>query len=881
MKTETTEIKFHRFQNKTHRNKISFFVSFIFILALFLNVTSTPQAFAKSISNQKKNQAAKSDVKEKDKTQDVKVKAQDVKVVDPKKKTDFKKIVQTQTTTPKIKTQSLQMSVAPNPIDENGNHHGGGPRNDVPECPPEWDCSYLDTDCTEGRCHRFPGPLPGWQDYYECISHHINEGLACTDDHNVCDGHEICRSGACAHENPVICPPVTEECMWNVCNSGTGVCSLTPVDEGTLCLDGQPNPACSEDACLGGSCVNGGFQHACPDPPPCTPPDGPPLGCDLPHENCVIGGVWAGCGSSVHPRGCFPIYDQNCIRMVIADKQLTEICHDNYAVEWRDCSAANPPSNINAYPTVAMAVNIGLSHVGPPQERHIALFIREGIYTESVTLDTPHYPENTPLTIQPYNHEFVLLRAPENSQNIFHFIHGIPDGSSNITLQDLHFEGGGIKVHYDVFPYDHLSFINLHFSNLSSSGETLAIDLDRGANVGMKDIEAVGAGIRITHSNDVNLQHVRVYDYSAGDGIAIDPLSQHVTITDSTATQNSGTGFNVGSRTNFLKGNTAWANRLNGFTFAQGDSYANRLLSAQNGGYGIQLMVGSDNLIPTRLSLRQSTIADNNLTGIQMTGVPNPHLIPNLAELSLQNTIAMTAFDQPTSLALNIPADISPDQRYLFIDKGSNILRNREGDNSPIPAINLHGVDYENDRINRNEVPGLNVTTNALDPMMYQLPGEPRYHPVSGSPAIDTGTFAMFTNQAGDNTRTISVDGEPRYLFLPGDNLEVQNAGYGVIQNMAPNTIRILSSNQPLSYMEGMGVDNPWMGIAPDRGFYEFQHDRSACPGDLNDDGMVNVQDLSLLLATFGINNGGDCDGDGDTDIHDMSILFSHFGESC
>ena len=62
--------------------------------------------------------------------------------------------------------------------------------------------------------------------------------------------------------------------------------------------------------------------------------------------------------------------------------------------------------------------------------------------------------------------------------------------------------------------------------------------------------------------------------------------------------------------------------------------------------------------------------------------------------------------------------------------------------------------------------------------------------------------------------------------------------------------------------------------------------DESGCPGDLNGDGQVDIQDLATLLANFGTTSGaetedGDLDGDGDVDIQDLASLLSAFGSSC
>lgn len=60
----------------------------------------------------------------------------------------------------------------------------------------------------------------------------------------------------------------------------------------------------------------------------------------------------------------------------------------------------------------------------------------------------------------------------------------------------------------------------------------------------------------------------------------------------------------------------------------------------------------------------------------------------------------------------------------------------------------------------------------------------------------------------------------------------------------------------------------------------------SAIPGDLDDDGAVDLEDLSTLLAHFGAPapqppTNGDVDGDGDVDLSDLSTMLSRFGATC
>ena len=63
---------------------------------------------------------------------------------------------------------------------------------------------------------------------------------------------------------------------------------------------------------------------------------------------------------------------------------------------------------------------------------------------------------------------------------------------------------------------------------------------------------------------------------------------------------------------------------------------------------------------------------------------------------------------------------------------------------------------------------------------------------------------------------------------------------------------------------------------------YTFRID-TGCDADLNNDGVINTADLSLLLAAFG-NTGclpSDLNGDGSVDSADLGILISQFGTTC
>lgn len=58
----------------------------------------------------------------------------------------------------------------------------------------------------------------------------------------------------------------------------------------------------------------------------------------------------------------------------------------------------------------------------------------------------------------------------------------------------------------------------------------------------------------------------------------------------------------------------------------------------------------------------------------------------------------------------------------------------------------------------------------------------------------------------------------------------------------------------------------------------------AACPGDLNNDRVVDLGDLAILLSDYGCSGGGcsgDLNGDGATDLGDLAALLSHYGDHC
>src|SRR5262249_1056500 len=115
--------------------------------------------------------------------------------------------------------------------------------------------------------------------------------------------------------------------------------------------------------------------------------------------------------------------------------------------------------------------------------------------------------------------------------------------------------------------------------------------------------------------------------------------------------------------------------------------------------------------------------------------------------------------------------------------------------------------------------------------------------PLDGSPVIDAGDTTALPSDSAD----FDQDGgtpERLPLDLPG---------------------RARARDDPETADSGVGP-------APvvDIGAFEFRRKY----GDLDHNGNVELQDLAILLASFG-SAGGDLDGDGDTDLADLALLLS------
>lgn len=156
--------------------------------------------------------------------------------------------------------------------------------------------------------------------------------------------------------------------------------------------------------------------------------------------------------------------------------------------------------------------------------------------------------------------------------------------------------------------------------------------------------------------------------------------------------------------------------------------------------------------------------------------------------------------------------------------------------------------------------------------------------------AGNTNVDPLFVDRLGPDFQAGTLDDDLRLhgaspcidagntTLLPPDLLDLDGDG-----NVAEPTPLDLAG--AARAVDDPGRPNTGVGTPPiDKGAYE--RPRAACPGDLNGDGSVGLNDLTILLSRFGTPGGataadGDFDGDGDVDLQDLTFLLSNFGVTC
>ena len=152
------------------------------------------------------------------------------------------------TTATKVYGNPVDGSCAPTPINEGNTCDDANPCTENDTCASgvcggtDRDCSAIDSDCVVGVCDPDDG---------SCGPEPINEGGNC-DDGELCTINNVCSRGVCVGD-VVDCSALNDTCNIAACNSMTGDCEQTPINEGGDCDDG--NPCTLRDECSGGTCT--------------------------------------------------------------------------------------------------------------------------------------------------------------------------------------------------------------------------------------------------------------------------------------------------------------------------------------------------------------------------------------------------------------------------------------------------------------------------------------------------------------------------------------------------------------------------------------------------------------------------------------------------
>ncbi len=185
---------------------------------------------------------------------------------------------------------------------------------------------------------------------------------------------------------------------------------------------------------------------------------------------------------------------------------------------------------------------------------------------------------------------------------------------------------------------------------------------------------------------------------------------------------------------------------------------------------------------------------------------------------------------------------------------------------------------------------GSTLTATATDvALFYATPGTPN------GPVPIIGDDATFLNVPVQMAGSLDYTAAGLVCtLLQGSGYpcsDVVDLGAGGPTNADQMVITITSQDRVVTILSVVQVvvpldpDNPGLGdvtvLATLRGSVFVP-----CPGDLNNDSAVDLDDLSQLLVHFGQSGAltyadGDIDGDDDVDLDDLSILLVNFGSVC
>lgn len=178
------------------------------------------------------------------------------------------------------------------------------------------------------------------------------------------------------------------------------------------------------------------------------------------------------------------------------------------------------------------------------------------------------------------------------------------------------------------------------------------------------------------------------------------------------------------------------------------------------------------------------------------------------------------------------------------------------------------------------EASGIGSTADVSRTSAQGAAGAEGLDPLFVNAAGPNGTFGDYDDDLSLAAGSPCVDSGDNSLVLP-DVADLD--GNGITNERHP--VDIAGQDR---FVDDPATADTGVGTGPliDRGALERNAPPCDLPGDLEPDGDVDLTDLTVLLANFGLSGGqsrqtGDVNGDGVVDLSDLTVLLAGFGTLC